>query len=357
MAKCETCGAGVASLRLRRWHAEPSGTGIAVAGKPVTIEACGDCGTWLARALGIGAARGPGTIYGVPAPSGRRVVFNDQCRICRLPVASDASVVAIDTSSSSVPPRSSVLLCGACTAWFVAVASDLRSVRGLATRNIDGPYGQVIHGNVGEMTLCVATLDDTTHQLIATVAERMGARIIDPTAGTTDAQTVLVVELARPTDPVEWRTHPGQVIALVPEALRGRLPEVATASRADWITLPATPQQVAHALLRAARFGYGLPRDSTTGLPIALEPEVGSPLLAARPAAGADPQLVAWRLKRYARGYDEIAVTTEGVLVVVPRCEPGLVPTVASRLDGLLGGLARVERATVTARRAIDLSG
>jgi len=342
---------------VRHWHAEPSSAGIAVTGKPVTIETCVDCGTWLAGTLGISAALRPGTVYGVPAPSGRRVVFNDQCRICRLPVASDASVVAIDASLSRVPPRSNVLLCGACTAWFLAVASDLRSVRGLATRNIDGPYGEVIHGKVGEMTLCVATLDDTTRQLIATVAERMGAQLIDLTPTAMDAQTVLVVELARPSDPVDWQWHPGQVIALVPEALRGRLPEVATARRADWITLPATPQQVAHALLRTSRFGQGLPRDSTTGLPIALEPEVGSPMLAVRPRAGADPQLVAWRLKRYARGYDEIAVTTEGVLVVVPRCEPGLVPTVASRLDGLLGDLARVERATVTARPAIDLSG
>ena len=94
-----------------------------------------------------------------------------------------------------------------------------------------------------------------------------------------------------------------------------------------------------------------------TGLPIAVEPPRGSPVLAVNVAAGVDGQLVAWRLKRYARGYDEVAVTVDGGLLVVPRCEPTLVPAVAKRLNGLLSGLASVASAELAPRRGIDVSG
>lgn len=277
--------------------------------------------------------------------------------MCRMPAGPDAIVVAVDASTSSVMPRSAALLCAACKAWFLSLTSDLRSVRGLAARSIDGPYGQIVHGSVAPLSVAIEIVEPEASELVAAVSERMGAVLVEADDDPDAAADVLLVEFARPADPVDWRSHPRRLIAMVPEALRARLPEVAAVARADWVTLPVTPQQVAHALLRAARFPSGLPRDSLTALPIAVEPPTSSPVLAVNVAAGVDGQLVAWRLKRYARGYDEVVMTVDGVLLIIPRCEPKLVPAVAKRLNALLRGLASVAPAELAPRRGIDVSG
>jgi hypothetical protein len=132
------------------------------------------------------------------------------------------------------------------------------------------------------------------------------------------------------------------------------------AGASDWLTVPLTPQQLTAALARARRKML-TPRawDSSTCLPQVYLDGNDRPVLRFECETEVDPFAVAWTLRRFSRGYDELGVS-QGAIVLVLRASARDVPAIAARMRHFVDGSARVtapELISEAPRRRFEVTG
>jgi hypothetical protein len=126
--------------------------------------------------------------------------------------------------------------------------------------------------------------------------------------------------------------------AIVVAGLRAKrdLAHALEAGARCWATIPITPQQLTAALSRASRGEFGS-WDAETCLPILDANKLDRPVVQCEPLPGVDLFELAWLLKRFSRGYDEVG-WHNGTILVVPRTPSDHVAGVAARLSVLVDG-------------------
>lgn len=352
MGPCECCGTGRpagASLRRRSARLDVSG---APARRSYVGEhsLCAPCLLWLSRVVGM-ARTGDhqrSSLVAVPSPGDRKLLFADQCHVCRVFLEDEGVLADLDRSSPGDAAWPPLLLCPACDAWIASLASDGRSAHGLARRGIDGPYGSWLFPNLRALTVRIDVLDHSARQAIARACETME---ISVGAGSPAPATRIVqfVEAGAPfvIDPA--LSGPSATIALVGSGDYHHLRAALDAGATDWLTLPPTPQQVTAALTHILRHGSNPPLlDPATGLAMTFVPPSSQPALMVLPAAHQDRFELAWLLKRLCRGYDELSMLPSGQIVVVPRAPQSALEAVAARLQRVLHGRCSIEPVNLT---------
>lgn len=316
---------------------------------------CEACSEWLGGL--VASARGEagrGALFGSPSARGRRLVFDDQCQVCReMPTSRAATITWISPAGHTL----SVFACAGCEAWIVSLASDGRAPRGAADREIDGPYGSWPHPNFRGLSLRVMVEDAAAAALVHETCNRMA---ITTTAG--EAGIAVVEATPRGNAARALRSGvKGRRGTVVLAGLQARR-DLAAALEAGgdcWMTVPVTPQQVTAGLVAALDPHRVRARDPRTCLPIA-EPEGRErPAVLFVPVPGADPFEVGWLLRRFARGYDRVEWLDGGV-VVTPRVPASQLTRVAGRLRLLLDGRATVRMVSmgeVPGRRRFEAAG
>lgn len=322
---------------------------------PSEHRLCEACSEWLGRL--VASARGEAGrdgVYGSPSAQGRRLVFDDQCQVCcEVPAERAATIAWISPAGRTL----AVFACAGCEAWIVSLASDGRTLRGVADREIDGPYGSWPHPNFRGLSLRVVVEDAAAAALVRETCSQMA---ITTTAGAAD---VVVVE-ATPRGSAASALRSGAkgrrgTVVLAGLRARRDLAAALDAGGDCWMTIPATPQQITAALVAALAPQRIRAREPQTCLPIS-EPEgLERPGVLFVPVQGADPFEVGWLLRRFARGYDRVEWLDGGV-VVVPRVPASQLAQVAGRLRLLLDGRATmrmVSTGEVPGRRRFEAAG
>src|SRR6185295_5376452 len=168
---CATCGSGKrawAFVRFRPLRAD-GGWVTDGAAKIARVPVCEACESWLAGL--VASARGFRSpvegLFGAPSSGGRRLLFDDQCQIC-----CEMSAVAGALVETLVKPGSRAALprtfaCVFCAAWLFSLATDGKSVRERASRQIDGPYGDWPHANLRELFIEADVVDRGVAETIA----------------------------------------------------------------------------------------------------------------------------------------------------------------------------------------------
>lgn len=337
------------------WEPDPS---LPVRRHPL----CDVCERWLHGLLEevrstTGRRRVP--LLGAPSTGGRLHVFQDQCQVCLAVPQGQGAMIDCVSSDSSRESWTPLFACPSCDAWVGSLAEDGRSARGEAARAIDGRYGDWPHPNLRELRVTVDVADAGAAATIRNACETMGVQIA---ARSQLAGSVLFAEvspggsIARMLRDVADQTRAR--IVLAPLGTARELREALAAGASYWLTLPVTPQQVAAGLAQAIRTGPRFSWDEETCLPIASLDDNVRPAIAFSPRRGTDSFSLAWLLRRFARGYDDV-VSNSGQVVLLPRVPPEQVDSVRSRLELALAGRCRAVvltdgRAT---RRRIDLAG
>jgi hypothetical protein len=337
METCTACGiARAARVRLVRARQGPT---------PGTAEQrhalCESCGAWL-WSLFAAARNEDAGLVGAPPLNGRRLVFDDQCQVCRQIPPGPGVLVSMESRLRHLPGWPPLLLCPACDGWLAGLACDGRSARNQATRELDGPYGAWLYPNLAGIEAVIRVTGQSGRSIEASCREMELSVVAEPAA---DAQVVYFLE---PADSEGFATAraPGTiaVVAVAPFSAEFRLREDMLAGVTDWITDPPTPQQVTRAIVHARRFpAHQLAYDSATLLPFAVDHTVPRIALLVRPGDGSPAFETGWLLRRLSRGYDEIAALRSGAIVAFPRVAAAQVADVAHRLQTMLMG-----RATVT---------
>lgn len=299
---------------------------------------CGGCLDWLRGVLGGTRTPGPTPLLGVPSTNGRALVFGDQCQVCHGTATAEALVecIAPVTRGDSMLP---LRVCRSCEAWLGAFASDGRSARGQSGRAIDGGYGEWLHPNLRGLSVQAIVSDHASRAAIKQACEGM-----DVALGAASASVLLVEAGAGRAERVIRADGTARLGRIVLAALssHGELLAALRAGATDWLTLPLTPQQLTSALVRAGRGYMGVREwDGETALPILHPPPELPGMLTVRPATGLLRFEVAWLVRRFARGYDELGVL-DGEIVLVPRVPEAGLATVAERLANLLRGRCEV---------------
>ncbi|HNO66746.1 MAG TPA: hypothetical protein PKK39_10400 [Tepidiformaceae bacterium] len=297
-----------------------------------TVPLCQSCAEWLGG-LAVAARRPDGThrLIGGPSSGNRKLVFEDQCQVCcEMPSGRAAKLAWIAPSGE----RLEIFACTGCEAWLTALASDGRTVRGGGDREIDGPYGNWPHPNLRGLHVRLDIEDHATRSLVAETCRAMGMELTADDADILLTQATPGGHAARTV-----RERRGlDLAAVVLAGLRARrdLAQALEAGARTWVTMPVTPQQLTAALSRATRGEMGA-WDPETCLPLGDPAKITRPVVVCEPEPGADLFELAWLLKRFARGYDEL-YWHGGQVLVVPRTPPEFVATVASRLAVLVDG-------------------
>lgn len=316
---------------------------------------CEACSEWLGGL--VASARSEtrrGALFGSPSARGRRLVFDDQCQVCcEMPADRAATIAWVSPAGRTL----AVFACAGCEAWVVSLASDGRTLRGGADREIDGPYGSWPHPNFRGLSLRIVVEDTAAAALVRETCRQMA---ITATAG--EADIVVVEATPRGSAAQALRSGvKGRKGTVVLAGLRARR-DLAAALEAGgdcWMTVPVTPQQVTAGLVSALDPHRVRARDRETCLPIAEPEALERPAVVFIPDQGADPFEVGWLLRRFARGYDRVEWLDGGV-VVTPRVPPGQVAQVAARLRQLLDGRATVRIVSigeVQVRRRFEAAG
>ncbi|MCK9520255.1 MAG: hypothetical protein M0R74_14710 [Dehalococcoidia bacterium] len=298
---------------------------------------CASCLGWLRDVVTAARDDAPRLIAS-PTANGRNLLFEEQCRLCRRIAQSLSRIECRDPGGASIP-FPTLRLCAPCDTWLGSVARDGRSPRHLRARAIDGAYGNWLHPNLRALTVAVDIADAAARVTVLQSCETMGI-----TAGRVqdiDMPSVVILEVpGRALRAKQQPTLPR--VLLAPLAARDDLRAALDPAVADWLTIPVTPQQVAAALTRVLLLGRQ-PRDwdHQRALPVLRVVEPMPPALVVQPAPAADVFEVAWLLRRFARGYDDLGVLA-GEIVLVPRVPAERLSAVASRLRRLLGPRARV---------------
>ncbi len=322
---------------------------------------CAACERWLASVITDVRAeeRATAPLFGAPSPGGRTLVFEDQCQLCLAMPRGRGTVidcVAVGPGHRSWAP---LFLCTSCDAWLASLAEDGRSARGGARRAIDGAYGDWPHPNLRSLRVA---LDLADRPAAATIAQTCAAMGVTVARGADLLGSVLFVELT-PGASVAARVSQGRqlvraTILLAPLEAHRELREALAAGAMDWMTLPITPQQVTAALSGSLRRRPPAHWDEDSCLRRASLSGSGRPALLFEPLPGTDLFTLAWLLRRFARGYDDV-VSVEGRVVLLPRVAPEHLDEVRSRLELLLAGRCRAFplEAPAGEHRRIDVAG
>ncbi|MGE5594498.1 MAG: hypothetical protein ACM3S1_00525 [Hyphomicrobiales bacterium] len=306
------------------------------------VELCFACLPWL-REVVEGARDNSPRLLASPTSNGRDLLFDDQCRLCRRIADRLSDTVECTSAGGGALPFPVLRLCPPCDAWLASLAGDGRSARGLATRAIDGDYGLWLHPNLRSLSVAVDISDEAARTTVLEVCREMDI----PAASWRDAESpsVLFVEVPgrsfRSNDP---RVRSARQVLIAPLEARAELVAALSPAVVDWLTLPVTPQQVTAALSRVLRTpSGGRAWEPAFALPVMMPVAPAPRALAFDVAPGADPFEVAWLLKRFARGYDELGVL-RGRLLLVPRVSGERFAHVERRLARLLGARATIQR-------------
>lgn len=309
----------------RAWRPDSHRTGS-------TVPLCESCAEWLGGLAA--AARTPdGThrVLGGPSAGNRKLVFEDQCQVCcEVPVSRAARLAWISPSGR----RLELFACTGCEAWLTALASDGRTVRGSGDRDIDGPYGNWPHPNLRGLKVHLDIEDHVSRSLVAETCRAMGMELTPEPADLLITQATASGHAAR----VVRERKGVDLAAIVVAGLRAKrdLAHALEAGARCWATIPITPQQLTAALSRASRGEFGS-WDAETCLPILDANKLDRPVVQCEPLPGVDLFELAWLLKRFSRGYDEVG-WHNGTILVVPRTPSDHVAGVAARLSVLVDG-------------------
>jgi hypothetical protein len=330
-ARCTCCrSTDELAAVLRRWPAgEPAGRARITA----RYGLCAGCVEWLTEAVNV--ARSPVVVatplIGIPVGAHRALVFENQCRVCLATDVDDAFRIDCAAPAEAARAWSLPWVCPGCATWIESLAADGRSARGKAARVIDGPYGEWPHPRVRHLEAELAVRDSAALAVVVETCSAMGVHARPRKSG--PPAEVLFAEVPLEKD----RLPAGQTkVLLAPFYARRALLAGLDNRTIAWLTVPVTPQQVAAALGRIVReAGVRMAWDHETGLPLANVEAAGRPYLRVEPLPGADRFEIAWLLKRFTRGYDDVALFA-GDIVLVPRAAPRDLPLVARRVGRLL---------------------
>lgn len=323
---------------------------------------CDACERWLFGVLSEvrgQPARQRTALLGVPSTGGRLLVFDDQCQLCfAVPEGRGtmADCVSLVPNGESWPP---FFLCAACDAWLASLATDGRSLRGRASRSIDGAYGDWPHPNLRDLRVSIDLTDRDAAEVIRATCAAMGVEIV---RGFGALGSVLFLQVrsgsAAAAAVRENLAVAAAVILVVPLAGATELRDSLGAGAASWLTLPPTPQQVTATLAATLRGAPRLQWDAASCLPVASLEGHPRPAIVFEPAEHTDRFTLAWLLKRFARGYDDV-VSVGGKVVLVPRVPPERLEEVRVRLEALLEGRSTAAALPALApfARRIDLAG
>lgn len=298
---------------------------------------CLPCLGWLTQTVtGVRAEfRGGVPLVGAPSPGRPLLAGVRQCHICREDPGAHPATIEARLDGGGEPPWVALAVCQACAAWVGSLAASGTSARGLSTRAADGVYGRWLHPNLRAARVAVRTTDAAARAVILDTCREMEVPVSRDRPG---AGSVAFFDADEDVAAVRgWAGAGVQAVAVVPFGHEAELRAVLAAGARDWVTSPVTPQQVTAALVRALRAGPAPQFDSATCLPRVLSPAPLPAALVADPAPGVRPAELAWLLKRFARGYDDLAVV-EGRILVLPRAPEGNIGRVARRLEALLAG-------------------
>lgn len=349
---CPSCGRNVAAGWLlsvtpwrmyRQWRPDSQR-------KPWDVALCVACAEWLGGLVAVARGeRAAEPVFGAPASGTRKLVFDDQCHVCfELPHGRAARVTWIDPSGR----RLEMFACDACEAWLFSLATDGNTLRGFGDRQIDGPYGYWPHPNLRGVTVQFDISNRNTLDVARQTAMAMG--MIETSGGA----AVRVIEAAR-TQRARPAAGKAREIVLAGPRARRELLAALEAGAVAWSTIPATPQQLTACFAAAAREHQPAGWDPETCLSVRLPQEAQGAVILCHPATGAEPWDVAWLLRRFCRGYDELACIN-GQILLAPRAEPALIEHVAARLRPLLAGRAELQIVPPEERpvqKRIDLAG
>lgn len=324
VASCHCCEGPTPVATLSATPPEP--------GPAWTARLCWTCLRWLYDAI-AGARDDAPTLIGSPTANGRLLAFDDQCRICRHLLDAAPTMVTLTPDNPAWTGWPAVAVCPPCEAWLIGLAGDGRSARKLATRAVDGDYGDWLHPNLRTLSVSVDIADQAARATVTTVCGRMGVQL--PRWG--DPADVVFSEL--PIAKAHDLARP--VVLMVSFDSRHRLPPALGPRVAGWLTIPVTPQQVAATLTQVAR-GTKATWDPATALQVLRPMPTLPPALSVVPRPGFDLLEVTWLLRRFARGYDTVGVAA-GRIVLIPRVPAARLSLVAERLDDVLRGRATVE--------------
>lgn len=320
---CECCKESPAAFALTMRAKPPAADGWRRA-------LCRECLEWLSDTVGQIRGDGATGLLATPSGNGRALVFDDQCQVCRVPMAAPLAVVA----EGAKPPWPKLSLCAACGAWLGSLAGSGGSARGRSFRVIDGHYGDWPHPNLRALSVEADIGDFAAHAAVRAACEKMGV----PCAR---GGSILITEAssggyARRRIEEDAAPRTARVVLTTLET-EGDLRAAIAAGADDWITLPVTPQQVSGALTRALRGQNGRNRDEATLLPaiVSLPPLPLAILM--DPLPGTTPFEAAWLCRRFARGYDDLGAY-RGAIALFPRAPAADLGLVRARLEALLCG-------------------
>ncbi len=323
---------------------------------------CGSCERWLWGVLdevrNHGAAR-PVPLFGAPSTGGRLPVFEDQCQVCLAVPQDYGTMIDCIPSGGSRGSWPAFFACASCDAWIASLAEDGRSARGEATRAIDGAYGDWPHPNLRELRVSLDLADRGSAATIREACAEMGVEVV---GGVDTVGSVLFVEAspgASVTRVVRENVKIVRAVVVVTPFGAGReLREALQAGASNWLTLPLTPQQVTAGLATTLRRGLRVRWDELSCLPVASLEGSDRPAIAFFPLGDTDVFSVAWLLRRFVRGYDEV-VSVGGQVILLPRAPAERLEAVRVRLDLLLAGRAHSAPldAAATAPPRLDLAG
>ncbi len=292
-----------------------------------------------------------------PPEGGDDLASRSACPFCRGHLGREPRSVAClpVTGGESLWPQ--LVLCDACAEWLLALARDTRSARRLTQRRIDGRYGAFLHGRLRDLRVEADVVDPGARGVIDEVCRSAGITR-GPVDQGPEPATLLVEASAegRAIARTASAAAKAAVVVLTPPAARWDLLAALAAGASDWLTLPVTPQQVVAALTRSQRQYTGRREwDAATAFPIARALPEG-PVLVFERGSDLEPFELAWLLRRFARGYDEL-VLFEGQIHLIPRAAAAHLPAIRERFAQMLGNRCGVVLSVNAPRQRLDAAG
>ncbi len=352
---CDCCGRALTLAVTLRRRAVRAGAGPAFETRDHPL--CAPCVEWLTGL--ILQAREPlgglPRLFGAPQAQDRPLEPERQCHLCRGDLGASWSAIEWLDLSSEHRTWIGWHLCPSCDGWLASLADDGRSARRSATRDLDGAYGEWLHPSLGHLAVALEVRDRAVRATIERTCAEMGVAVSRLGVGPVDA-LFRQVPVWEPKHPIPPRGAP-YLILLAPIVGHDALLAGLSAGAAEWLTIPVTPQQVTAALVRAARqWRHRCPWDEATALPSVVLDGSDRPVLVVEPAPGVDQFELAWMLKRFLRGYDEVVVV-DGEIAVLPLVRPDGVDAVVDRMRRTLGSWCSVGRRALKGRTGFEAAG
>lgn len=324
----------------RRQNVEP-GEPIPASLPQEQFPLCGGCSKWLTKTI-KGAYRKGGAVNETLVAGPVRVqaqASEHRCAFCRALLPRTVSIIgisdAVDGGEDSIMTSG---LCPSCDQWLVNLAVDSRSARSVARRQSEGEYGLVLHPNLRRVRASFLIQSDDLRAAVEEACAQLGLSVTALASETTidvmfaEAATGGPLEEAIRTAGASAKT-----VVLVRAEETRELRDAIKAGAADWVTVPFTPQQLVGVLQRVTmQLSQRVTWDLETCVPMVHKLETTRPAIAVTPGDGVDPLLVAWSLRRFARGYDDI-VMVDGRLVLLPLARPEYQWAIIERLTVVMG--------------------